>query len=134
MPHVTLNGAASSVKGLGVGMNLRFFAALRMTPCGVSIIVWSTRSKTAGIRPITAWRPAVVKSGLTGFAPFLKLLDTWLDRIANSFRHHQSSGFVEGLNNSRRKAALRPRNARTDIRLLSFALPRLISSAMIHMI
>jgi len=24
---------------------------------------------------------------------------TWLDRIANYFRHHQNSGFVEGLNN-----------------------------------
>jgi len=38
-------------------------------------------------------------SGLACFAPFLKLLDTWLDRIANYVRHHQRSGFVEGLNN-----------------------------------
>jgi len=59
----------------------------------------TTRSKAAGIRRITAWRQKVLKSGLTCFAPFLKLLDTWLDRIANYFRHHQSSGFVEGLNN-----------------------------------
>jgi transposase len=59
----------------------------------------TTRSKAAGLRRITAWRQKVVKSGLTCFAPFLKLLDTWLDRIANYFRHHQSSGFVEGLNN-----------------------------------
>lgn len=59
----------------------------------------TTRSKAAGIRRITAWRQKVVKSGLTCFAPFLKLLDTWLDRMANYFRHHQSSGFVEGLNN-----------------------------------
>ncbi len=28
-----------------------------------------------------------------------RFLDTWMDRIANYFRHHQSSGFVEGLNN-----------------------------------
>lgn len=41
----------------------------------------------------------MVKSGLTCCAPFLKLLATWLDRIANYFRHHQNSGFVEGLNN-----------------------------------
>jgi len=59
----------------------------------------TTRSKAAGIRPILAWRQKVVASGLACFDPFLKLLDTWLDRIANYFRHHQSSGFVEGLNN-----------------------------------
>jgi len=59
----------------------------------------TTRAKAAGIRRIRAWRQKVVASGLTCFAPFLKLLDTWLDRIANYFRHHQSSGFVEGLNN-----------------------------------
>jgi len=59
----------------------------------------TTRAKAAGIRRIRAWRQKVVASGLTCFAPFLKLLDTWRDRIANYFRHHQSSGFVEGLNN-----------------------------------
>ena len=58
-----------------------------------------TRAKAAGIRRIRAWRQKVVASGLTCFAPFLKLLDTWLDRIANYFPHHQTSGFVEGLNN-----------------------------------
>jgi transposase len=59
----------------------------------------TTRAKAAGLRRIRAWRQRVVASGLTCFAPFLKLLATWLDRIANYFRHHQSSGFVEGLNN-----------------------------------
>jgi len=59
----------------------------------------TTRSKAAGLRRISAWRQQVSASGLTCFAPFLKLLDTWLDLIANYFRHHQSSGFVEGLNN-----------------------------------
>ena len=59
----------------------------------------TTRSKAAGLRRIKAWRQKVLASGLTCFAPFLKLLDTWLDLIANYFRHHQSSGFVEGLNN-----------------------------------
>ena len=41
----------------------------------------------------------VEASGLTCFDPFLKLLDTWLDPIANYFRQRQTSGFVEGLNN-----------------------------------
>lgn len=59
----------------------------------------TTRSKAAGLRRLRAWRQKVLASGLTCFEPFLKLLDTWLDRIANYFRHHQSSGFVEGLNN-----------------------------------
>ena len=59
----------------------------------------TARSKAAGIRRINAWRKKVLASGLTCFEPFLKLLDSWLDLIANYFRHHQSSGFVEGLNN-----------------------------------
>lgn len=59
----------------------------------------TTRSKAAGLRRIRTWCQKVRTSGLTCFDPFLKLLDTWLDRIANYFRHHQSSGFVEGLNN-----------------------------------
>ena len=59
----------------------------------------TTHSKAAGLRRIKAWCQKVVACGLTCFDPFLKLLDTWLDRIANYFRHHQSSGFVEGLNN-----------------------------------
>ena len=59
----------------------------------------TTHSKAAGIRRITAWRQKVGARGLTCFAPFLKLLDTWMDRIANYVRHHQSSSFVEGLNN-----------------------------------
>jgi len=59
----------------------------------------TTHSKAAGLRRLKAWRQKVTASGLTCFAPFLKLLDTWMDRIANYFRHHQSSGFVEGLNN-----------------------------------
>jgi transposase len=41
----------------------------------------------------------VIESGLRCFDPFLKLLDTWLDRIANYFCARQTSAFVEGLNN-----------------------------------
>jgi transposase len=58
----------------------------------------TARSKAEGIRRIRRWRRQVEASGLTCFDPFLKLLDTWLDRIANYFRAWQSSGFVEGLN------------------------------------
>lgn len=59
----------------------------------------TTRSKAAGIRRSKAWRGKVEASSLRCFAPFLALLDTWLDLIANYCRQRQSSGFVEGLNN-----------------------------------
>lgn len=59
----------------------------------------TARSKAEGLRRIDRWRQAVEASGLTCFDPFLKLLDTWLDLIANYFRQRQTSGFVEGLNN-----------------------------------
>jgi transposase len=59
----------------------------------------TARSKPDGLRRIRFWRQRVEKSGLTCFTSFLSLLDTWQDRIANYFINHQSSGFVEGLNN-----------------------------------
>jgi len=59
----------------------------------------TARSKADGLRRIRFWRQRVAKSGLSCFEPFLKLLDTWQDRIANYFIHHQTSSFVEGLNN-----------------------------------
>jgi transposase len=59
----------------------------------------TARSKKDGVRRIGYWRARVAKSGLTCFDGFLKLLDTWLDLIANYFINRQSSGFVEGLNN-----------------------------------
>jgi transposase len=59
----------------------------------------SARSKADGLRRIRFWRKRVEKSGLDCFEGFLKLLDNWLDLIANYFTHHQTSGFVEGLNN-----------------------------------
>jgi transposase len=59
----------------------------------------TARSKAEGLRRIHRWRRVVEASGLTCFDPFLKLLDTWLDLIANYFRQRQTSGFVEGLNN-----------------------------------
>ena len=59
----------------------------------------TARSKTQGLRRIKAWRDKVEKSGLSCYDRFLKLLDNWLDLIANYFRHRHSSGFVEGVNN-----------------------------------
>ncbi len=59
----------------------------------------TARSKVEGIRRIKDWQRQVETSGLTCFDPFLRLLEDWLDPIANYFQHHQSSGFVEGLNN-----------------------------------
>ena len=58
----------------------------------------TARSKVDGLRRIRFWR-RVEKSGLTCFDPFLSLLDSWLDLIANYFINHQTSSFVEGLNN-----------------------------------
>jgi len=57
------------------------------------------RSKAEGLRRIKAWCKKVKKSGLGCYDRFLKLLDNWLDLIANYFRHRHSSGFVEGVNN-----------------------------------
>jgi len=59
----------------------------------------TARSKADGLRRLTFWRQRVLQSGLTCFASFLKLLDRWQDLIANYFTEHQTSAFVEGLNN-----------------------------------
>lgn len=59
----------------------------------------TARSKADGLRRIRYWCQRVKRSGLTCFDAFLSLLDTWLDRIANYFIDHQTSSFVEGLNN-----------------------------------
>jgi transposase len=59
----------------------------------------SARSKADGLRRMRFWRGRVAKSGLNCFDSFLKLLDNWLDLIANYFIAHQTSSFVEGLNN-----------------------------------
>jgi transposase len=65
----------------------------------LTMIFDTARSKAEGLRHIHRWRRVVEASGLMCFNPFRKLLDTWLDLIANDFRQHQTSGFVEGLNN-----------------------------------
>jgi transposase len=59
----------------------------------------TARSKKEGLRRIQFWRGRVEKSGLKCFDAFLRLLDSWLDLIANYFINRQTSGFVEGLNN-----------------------------------
>lgn len=65
----------------------------------LTVIFDTARSKADGLRRISFWRERVAKSGLTCFASFLNLLDTWVDLIANYFIDYQTSGFVEGLNN-----------------------------------
>jgi len=59
----------------------------------------TARSKADGLRRIGFWRQRVTKSELSCFDGFLKLLDSWLELIANYFIDHQTSAFVEGLNN-----------------------------------
>ena len=59
----------------------------------------TARSKADGLRRLRFWRRRVENSALSCFDPFLKLLDTWLELIANYFISRQTSGFVEGLNN-----------------------------------
>jgi len=59
----------------------------------------TARSKADGLRRIRFWRERVERSGLRCFDGFLKLLEGWLDLIANYFSGRKNSGFVEGLNN-----------------------------------
>jgi transposase len=59
----------------------------------------TARGRADGLRRIRFWRRRVAKSGLQCFEPFLSLLDRWLDLIADYFINHQTSSFVEGLNN-----------------------------------
>jgi transposase len=59
----------------------------------------TARSKADGLWRLRLWRRRVEKSDLRCFDPFLKLLERWLDLIANYFINHQTSSFVEGLNN-----------------------------------
>jgi transposase len=59
----------------------------------------TARSKKDGLRRIGMWRQRVVRSGLRCFDAFLKLLESWQELIANYFINHQTSSFVEGLNN-----------------------------------
>jgi transposase len=59
----------------------------------------TARSKADGLRRIRFWRGRVAKSNLRCFDGFVSLLDSWQDLIANYFISHQTSSFVEGLNN-----------------------------------
>jgi transposase len=59
----------------------------------------TARSKADGLRRLRFWQRRVEQSGLRCFDSFLKLLDTWRDLISNYFINHQTSSFVEGLNN-----------------------------------
>lgn len=77
----------------------------------------TARSKADGLRRIGLWRRRVEKSGLTCFDGFLKLLDSWLDLIANYFIDYQTSAFVEGLNNKLKVLKRRCYGLRNVVRL-----------------
>jgi transposase len=77
----------------------------------------TARSKKDGLRRIGYWRARVAKSGLACFDAFLKLLDSWLDLIANYFISRQTSGFVEGLNNKLKVLKRRCYGLRNVVRL-----------------
>jgi transposase len=77
----------------------------------------TARSKKDGLRRIRFWRQRVEKSGLRCFDSFLALLDTWQDLIANYFINHQTSGFVEGLNNKLKVLKRRCYGLRNVVRL-----------------
>lgn len=77
----------------------------------------TARSKADGLRRIGFWRRRVVKSNLSCFDGFLSLLDTWLDLIANYFINHQTSSFVEGLNNKLKVLKRRCYGMRNVVRL-----------------
>src|SRR5262245_37858343 len=64
----------------------------------LTAIFETARSKLDALRRLHFWKQRVARSGLSCFDPFLKLLETWQDRIANYFIAHANSGFVEGLN------------------------------------
>ncbi len=77
----------------------------------------TARSKADGLGRIQLWRRRVDKSGLRCFASFLKLLDTWLNLIANYFIDRQTSAFVEGLNNKLKVLKRRCYGLRNVVRL-----------------
>ncbi len=83
----------------------------------LTVIFDTARSKADGLRRIRCWRQRVVRSGLTCFDTFLKLLDSRLDLIANYFIDHQTSSFVEGLNNKLKVLKQRCYGLRNVVRL-----------------
>lgn len=66
---------------------------------GLRAIFETATSKRVGVRRINAWMKRVRASGLDCYTSVIKLLERWLDYIANYFHERQTSGFVEGLNN-----------------------------------
>ncbi len=56
-------------------------------------------TKTEAIAHLQQWITTVETSGLTCFDGFLKLMTHHMNGIANYFRNHYTSSFVEGFNN-----------------------------------
>jgi transposase len=83
----------------------------------LTVIFDTARSKADGLRRIQFWRQRVARSGLTCFDTFVQLLDSRLDLIANYFIDHQTSSFVEGLNNKLKVLKRRCYGLRNVVRL-----------------
>jgi transposase len=99
---------------------LAYSPALRMAYTlreELTTIFDTARSKADRLRRMRYWRQRVVRSGLRCFDGFLKLLDAWQDLIANYFINHQTSSFVEGLNNKLKVLKRRCYGLRNVVRL-----------------
>jgi transposase len=83
----------------------------------LTTIFTTARSKADGLRRMRFWRQRVARSGLSCFDAFLKLLSSWQDLIANYFVNHQTSSFVEGLNNKLKVLKRRCYGMRNVVRL-----------------
>lgn len=83
----------------------------------LTLIFDTARSKADGLRRIRFWCGRVERSGLRCFDDFLKLLESRLDLIANYFIDHQTSSFVEGLNNKLKVLKRRCYGLRNVVRL-----------------
>jgi len=77
----------------------------------------TARSTADGLRRIQLWRRRVDKRGLRCFDSFLKLLDTWLDLMANYFIDRHTNACVEGLNNKLQVLKRRCYGLRNVVRL-----------------
>jgi transposase len=83
----------------------------------LTTIFETARGRADGLRRMRYWRQRVVRSGLSCFEAFLKLLDKWQDLIANYFINRQTSSFVEGLNNKIKVLKRRCYGLRNVVRL-----------------
>jgi transposase len=62
----------------------------------------TTRHPAEGRQRLQAWMEQAKELGLSALNKFCKLLENWLDKIANYFRSRSSNGRTEGLNHGLR--------------------------------